>query len=151
MLKTKIFSALALTLMAGAAMAQSAAPTALPSEAWLQDASGNPYCDGITGITSSGTGGYYGVYDAATYCGQFQAAAGGPAARGLKPTGMFKPGAAMVLQTAATYGQAVTVALNTDGTWGVYDQSGNLYNSGLWSATAPGLVARKAASALAPR
>lgn len=150
MLKTKLVSAVLLSLLAGTSMAQSATPEALPSQAWLQDASGNPYCDGMTSITKNGAG-WSAVYDATTYCGQFSAYAGGPNARGMKPTSALKAGAALTIETYPYYGITVTVALNTDGTWGVYDTFGNLYNSGLWSTSPPALRPNGArpASALA--
>ncbi len=130
MQKMKLALALALC---GASLAQAAT---VPSEVWFQDTTGAPYCDGITGVTKFGSA-YTGTYDAATYCLTGTAAAGGPAARGLKPARALTEGASMNVDAMALYGVIVVFTVNTDGTWGLYDLFGNYLNRGVWSATPP--------------
>ena len=134
MQKLKLGLALALC---GASMAHAAAPQAnLPAEVWFQATDGTPYCDGITGITKTGSA-YSGTYDALSYCALGTAPAGGPAARGLKPAGAVTQGAAMAVDATLVFGVVITFTVNVDGTWGLYDLFGTYQNRGIWSATPP--------------
>jgi hypothetical protein len=123
MLNTKLISALVLTAAAGATQA-----AGLPSAVWFDG-----YCDGITGITNTGSGTYAGQYDEATNCGGTNVAAGGPLGKKMFGTGK---GAAFTVDSYATYGISVAFVVNLDKTWTLYDTTGAIWNYGTWSAGA---------------
>jgi len=121
MLKTKLMSALVLTV-AGAA-AQAAIPDALTFDG---------YCDGITGITSQGGGIYAGTHDYTVCGGYTNTSMSGPFGRRLM--GSSVGGVAATDSSYTQFGASFSYVVNEDGTWYlIAPEYGGLVNSGTWS------------------
>jgi hypothetical protein len=138
MLNTKLIAALVLATVGGAAQAQ------MPSSIAFDG-----YCDGITGITSLGSGVFTGTHDY-TVCNQnggnyTNTPMVGPSGRRMvKSSGN---GIAGTDSSYAQFGASFVYVANDDGTWYLFaPEFGGLVNLGTWSEGYPGNAARSLSS-----
>ena len=138
MLNTKLIAALVLATVGGAAQAQ------MPSSIAFDG-----YCDGITGITSLGSGVFTGTHDY-TVCNQnggnyTNTPMVGPSGRRMvKSSGN---GIAGTDSSYAQFGASFVYVANDDGTWYLFaPEFGGLVNLGTWSPGYPAAAARSLSS-----
>lgn len=128
MLKTKLMSALVLTVVG--ATAQAAIPDSLTFDG---------YCDGITGITDNGDGTFTGTHAYGLCGGYTDTAMAGPVGNKLGGASGF--GVAAGDSSYPQFGASFTYSVSSDGTWTlIAPEFGGLINSGTWS---PGYDASK--------
>ena len=121
MLKTKLMSALVLSLVGAAA--QAALPDSLTFDG---------YCDGITGIANQSVGIVGGTH-AYDLCGGYSnTPMSGPSGR--KLAGASGGGVAATDSSYTQFGASFSYVVNEDGTWYlIAPEYGGLVNSGTWS------------------